>query len=145
VTQVPFQGGAPAVTSTLAGHTQILHITLPLVATHIIEGKLRGLAVADTKRSRLLPDVPTLAEAGIPKHEVGYWTGVMVPAGASDKLVSLLNRKITQVISAPDVQERLANIGFDPMPGTIQSFADHIKAESGEWGRVVRQANIKID
>jgi tripartite-type tricarboxylate transporter receptor subunit TctC len=76
---------------------------------------------------------------------VGYWTGVMVPAGASDKLVSLLNRKITKVISAPDVQERLAKIGFDPMPGTIQSFADHIKAESDEWGRVVRQANIKIE
>jgi tripartite-type tricarboxylate transporter receptor subunit TctC len=106
---------------------------------------LRGLAVADIKRSRLLPDVPTLAEAGIPRHEVGYWTGVMVPAGASDKLVSLLNHKITKVISAPDVQERLAKIGFDPMPGTIQSFADHIKAESSEWGRVVRQANIKID
>jgi tripartite-type tricarboxylate transporter receptor subunit TctC len=143
--QVPFQGGAPAVTATLAGHTQIVHITLPLVASYINEGKLRGLAVADTKRSRLLPDVPTLTEAGIPKHEVGYWTGIMAPAGTPDKIVNLLNREITKIISAPDTQERLAKMGFDPTPGTSASFADHIRAESAEWGRVVRQANIKID
>ena len=143
--QVPFQGGGPAVTSTLAGHTQILHITLPLVAAHIKEGKLRGLAVADTKRSRLLPDVPTPNEAGIPKHEVGYWRGIMVPAGTPSKIVDLLNREITKIISAPDMKEHLATIGFDPMPRTTETFADHIRAESAEWGRVVRQANIKID
>jgi tripartite-type tricarboxylate transporter receptor subunit TctC len=145
VVQVPFPGGGPAVMSTLAGHTQILHITLPLVAVHITEGKLRGLAVADAKRSPLLPDVPTLNEAGIPKHEVGYWTGIMVPAGTSDRIVTLLNREITRVISTPDVRERLAKIGFDPTPGTIEAFANHIKAESVEWARVVRGANIRID
>jgi tripartite-type tricarboxylate transporter receptor subunit TctC len=133
------------VTSTLTGHTQILHITLPLAASHINEGKLRGLAVADAKRSQLLPDVPTLAEAGIAKHEVGYWTGIMAPAGTPDRIISLLNREITKVMSAPDIRERLAKMGFDPTPGTSASFADHIKAESAEWGRVVRQANIKID
>jgi tripartite-type tricarboxylate transporter receptor subunit TctC len=141
----PAAAGADGHASTLAGHTQILHITLPLVAAHIKEGKLRGLAVADTKRSRLLPDVPTLNEAGIPKHEVGYWTGIMVPAGTSSKIVDLLNREITKIISAPDMKEHLATIGFDPMPGTTETFADHIRAESAEWGRVVRQANIKID
>jgi tripartite-type tricarboxylate transporter receptor subunit TctC len=145
VVQVPFPGGAPAVTSTLAGHTQILHITLPLVAAHINEGKLRGLAVADTKRSPLLPDVPTLSEAGIPKHEVGYWTGIMVPAGTPSNIVELLNRQIAKIISLPDVKERLATIGFDPMLGTPEDFANHIKAESAEWGRVVREAHIKID
>jgi tripartite-type tricarboxylate transporter receptor subunit TctC len=145
VVQVPFPGGAPAVTSTLAGHTQILHITLPLVAAHINEGKLRGLAVADTKRSPLLPDVPTLSEAGIPKHEVAYWTGIMVPAGTPSNIVELLNRQIVKIISLPDVKERLATIGFAPMLGTPEDFANHIKAESAEWGRVVREAHIKID
>jgi tripartite-type tricarboxylate transporter receptor subunit TctC len=145
VVQVPFPGGAPAVTSTLAGHTQILHITLPLVAAHINEGKLRGLAVADTKRSPLLPDVPTLSEAGIPKHEVGSWTGSMVPAGTPSNIVELLNRQIAKIISLPDVKARLATIGFDPMLGTPEDFANHIKAESAEWGRVVREAHIKID
>jgi tripartite-type tricarboxylate transporter receptor subunit TctC len=126
VVQVPFPGGAPAVTSTLAGHTQILHITLPLVAAHINEGKLRGLAVADTKRSPLLPDVPTLSEAGIPKHEVGYWTGIMVPAGTPSNIVELLNRQIVKIISLPDVKERLATIGFAPMLGTPEDFAKPI-------------------
>ena len=100
IVQVPFQGGGAAVMSTLAGHTQILHITLPLVAGHIQEGKLRGLAVADTKRSSLVPDVPTLNEAGIAKHEVGYWTGIMVPAATPDRIVSLLNQAVGKVMSS---------------------------------------------
>jgi tripartite-type tricarboxylate transporter receptor subunit TctC len=145
VVQVPFQGGAPAVTSTLAGHTQILHITLPLVAEFIKDGKLRGLAVADAKRSPLLPEVPTLSEAGIPKHEVGYWTGIMVPAGTPSKIVNLLNRQIAKIMSLPDVKERLTAIDFTPTPGSSEDFASHIKAESIEWGRVVREAHIKID
>ena len=145
VVQVPFQGGGAAVMSTLAGHTQILHITLPLVAGHIQEGKLRGLAVADTKRSSLVPDVPTLNEAGIAKHEVGYWTGIMVPAATPDRIVSLLNQAVGKVMSSSDVKERLAKIGFEPMSGTAESFAHHIRAEAAEWGRVIARANIRID
>jgi len=145
IVQVPFQGGGPAVMSTIAGHTQILHITLPLVAGHIKEGKLRGLAVADAKRSALLPDVPTLNEAGITKHDVGYWTGIMVPAGTPNRIVTLLNHAIGKVLSSPDVKERLAKIGFDPMPDTAESFARHVGAESAEWGRVIQLANIRID
>ena len=102
IVQVPFQGGGPAVMSTIAGHTQILHITLPLVAGHIKEGKLRGLAVADAKRSRAPCRMfRHLNEAGITKHDVGYWTGVMVPAGTPDRIVSLLNRAIGKVLSSP--------------------------------------------
>ena len=145
VVQVPFQGGGPAVMSTLAGHTQILHITLPLVAGHIKEGKLRGLAVADAKRSSLVPDVPTLSEAGIAKHDVGYWTGIMVPAATPDRIVSLLNRAVGKVLSSPDVKERLAKIGFEPMLGTAETFAQHISAEAAEWGAVIERANIRID
>jgi tripartite-type tricarboxylate transporter receptor subunit TctC len=145
VVHVPFQGGAPAVASSLAGHTQILHITLPLVAAHIKEGKLRGLAVADKRRSQELPDVPTLEEAGIPNHEVGYWTGILVPAGTPNEIVDLLSRQIADIVLLPDVKERLATLGFGPLAGTPQELATYIKTESAEWGRVVREANIKID
>jgi tripartite-type tricarboxylate transporter receptor subunit TctC len=145
VIHVPFQGGAQAVTSTLAGHTQILHITLPLVAAHIKEGKLRGLAVADKVRSPSLPDVPTLEEAGFPKHEVGYWTGILVPAETPKAVVDELNKQIARIVALPDVKERLATLGFGPLAGTPQEFAAHIKAESEEWGRVVREAKINID
>ena len=145
IVQVPFQGGAPAVMSTLAGHTQILHITLPLVAAHISEGKLRGLAVADLNRAQLLPGVPTLNETGTLNHEVGSWTGVMVPAGTSVTVIDFLNRHIVKIISLPDVKERLAAIGFASMPGTSEEFANHVKAESAEWSRVIREAKIMID
>jgi len=145
VIQVPFQGGGPAVQSTVAGHTQILHITLPLVAGLINEGKLRGLAVADAKRSPLVPGVPTLSEAGISNHEVGYWTGIMAPAGTPGPIIELLNRATAKVLSDPVVKERLAKMGFEPRLATAEAFAHHIAAEHAEWARVIERANIKIE
>jgi tripartite-type tricarboxylate transporter receptor subunit TctC len=145
VLHVPFQGGAPAITSTLAGHTQILHITLPLIAPHLKEGKLRALAVADNRRHQILPEVPTLEEAGIPNHEVGYWSGILTPAGTRPEIVHLLNREIAKALSQPAVKERLATIGFTPRVGTPEDFAKHIERELTEWARVVREAKIKID
>jgi tripartite-type tricarboxylate transporter receptor subunit TctC len=145
VVQVPFQGGGPAVTATLGGHTHILHITLPLVAEHVKSGGLRGLAVADKRRSQLLPDVPTLHEAGIPNHEVGYWVGILVPTETPKDVVDLLNRHIGQIVSLPDVKDRLATLGFSPFAGAPEDLAAHIKVESAEWSRVVREANININ
>jgi tripartite-type tricarboxylate transporter receptor subunit TctC len=145
VIHVPYQGGGEAVASTIAGHTQILHITLPLVAAQIKEGKLRGLAVADKRRSEALPEVPTLEEAGIPNHEVGFWTGIVVPAGTPNDIVDLLNRQIARIVSLPDVMEQLASLGFGPIAGTPQELAARIKSEAAEWGRVVREVKIKID
>jgi tripartite-type tricarboxylate transporter receptor subunit TctC len=145
VVHVPYQGGGEAVLATVAGHTQILHITLPLAAPYIKEGKLRGLAVADKVRSPLLPDVPTLEEAGIPKHEVGYWTGVVAPAGTPPDIVSQINKQIAKIIARPEVKERLTALGFAPVPNTPKGFADYMQAQSDEWDRVVREAAIKID
>jgi tripartite-type tricarboxylate transporter receptor subunit TctC len=145
IIHVPFQGGGPAVMATISGQTQILHITLPLVAAHIKEGTLRGLAVADKRRSDMLPDVPTLEEAGIPRHEVGYWTGVLTPTGTPDNVVQLLNRLIIKIMALPDVRERLAVLGFRQIASTREDFAAHLKAEAAEWTRVVRDAGIKSD
>jgi tripartite-type tricarboxylate transporter receptor subunit TctC len=143
--QVSFQGGGPAVTSTLGGHTHILHITLPLVTEHVKSGALRGLAVADNKRSSLLPDVPTLAEAGIPNHEVGYWVGVLVPMGTPKPVIDLLNQQIGRMLGLPDVKERLTKMGFSPLVGSPADLAAHIKAETTEWSRVVQKANINVN
>jgi tripartite-type tricarboxylate transporter receptor subunit TctC len=143
--QVPFQGGGPAVLSTIAGQTEILHITLPLVAEHVKAGKLRALAVADKQRSATLPDVPTLEESGILNHEVGYWTGVLVPTGTPDDVVGWLSRQITQLLALSDVKERLAALGFAPLVSTPKDFGLYMSAESTEWARVVREAKIKID
>jgi tripartite-type tricarboxylate transporter receptor subunit TctC len=145
VVQVPFQGGGDAVASTLAGHTQIVHITLPLVVQYIKAGTLRGLAVADKERSQELPDVPTLEEAGTPNHEARYWTGVVAPAGTPSDIVERLSYHIAKIVSLPDVRERLAKLGFRPLAGTSKELAATINSESAEWGRVARAINIKID
>jgi len=145
VTHVPFQGAAPAVLSTVAGHTAILPFGLMGVAPHIKDGRLRALAVADSKRSPLLPDVPTLAEAGVPDHDYGFWVGVVAPAGTPSEIVKQLNQQIARIVSLPDAQERLATIGFRPIGSTPNEFAAHLKVETALWSRVVRDAGIRID
>ena len=132
-------------TSTIGGHTQILHITLPLVAAHLKEGTLRPLAVASGKRVPMLSDVPTLAEAGFPNHEVGFWTGLVAPAGTPRDILDYLNRQIAQVLAMPEVKDRLATIGFEPAYTGPDGFAKHIQAELTAWAGVVRNARIKVD
>jgi tripartite-type tricarboxylate transporter receptor subunit TctC len=122
-----------------------LHITLPLITQHVKEGKLRGIAVADTKRSVVLPDLPTLVESGIPNHEVGYWTGVLAPAGTSNSIVASLEAHMGRILSLPDVKQRLATLGFGPLTGTSAELAGYIKTEAAEWERVVRGAKIHVD
>lgn len=145
VTHVPFQGAAPAVQSTLSGQTPIFHNVLPAVAPHIRQGTMRPLAVAANKRSPFFPDVPTLAEAGIPGHEVGFWLVVLAPAGTPKDTVDVLNRQIARILDLPDVKERLQTIGFDPASSTPDAAAAHMKAETDKWTAVVRDAKIKIE
>jgi tripartite-type tricarboxylate transporter receptor subunit TctC len=145
VTHVPFQGAAPAITSTIAGHTQILHITAPLVAQQVKDGMLRALAVASSERSSVFPDVPTLAEAGVPNHEVGFWMGVMVPAGTPNPIVEILQHQIVRILSLPEVKERLATLGLDPIGSTPEALANHINTQFLEWSKVARDAHLKID
>lgn len=144
VVHVPFQGGPPAVTSTVAGHTQILFLTLPIVAPLVREGKLRLLAVADKTRSAAFPDVPTLEEAGIAGHEVGYWNGLLVPKGTGRDVVDQLNRQVNAIMSLPDVRERLDGLGYTPINGSADAFAARLKAELVKWRDVARAAKIKI-
>lgn len=145
VTHVPFQGAAPAITSTIGGHTAILPFGLYLVAPYIKDGRLRPLAVADSKRSPLLPDVPTLTEAGVYGHDYGFWVGVVAPAGTPAAIIRQLNQQIAQTVSMRDVQERLATLGFRSVGSTPDEFNAQLKAEAAKWSRVVRDVGIKID
>ena len=145
VTHVPFQGAAPAVQSVLAGETPILHNVLPAVAPHVRQGTMRALAVAAAKRSPYLPDVPTLAEAGTPGHEVGFWIALLVPAGTPKTVVDVLHRETAAAFARPDVKERLAGMGFDPAEGTPEGLTAYMRAETDKWAKVVHDAGIKID
>jgi tripartite-type tricarboxylate transporter receptor subunit TctC len=141
---VPFSGGAPSMTSTIAGHTPIAFATVVTAEPHIKEGTLRALAVMSGKRSSALPNVPTMAEAGVLDQEANNITGILIRAGSPKDIVDLLHREIIGIIALPDVKERLATLGFDVVGNTPDDFASQIRTETDRWHRVIRDANIKI-
>ena len=108
-----------------------------------IEGKLRGLAVTSRERSSALPNVPTTAEAGYPAVAGDNWQGIVVPAGTPKDVIAFLHRELVAVMGLPDVKERLAVLGFEPVAGTPGEFDRHAKAEFDKWAKVIKDSNIK--
>lgn len=145
LTMVPFTGAAPAITSTIGGHTPIAFTALPPAMTNIKEGKLRALAVLSTQRVAALPDVPTAAEAGIPGHEGDTLTGIVVPAATPKDVVERLNAEIKKLVALPDVKEKLETLGFVPVADTPAEFGARIKLETAKWAKVINDAKIKIE
>jgi tripartite-type tricarboxylate transporter receptor subunit TctC len=143
VVHVPYSGGGAAVAATLAGHTPISWGTPPPAIPLIKDGKLRALAVSSAARAQALPQVPTMAEAGYPEVEGDAWFAVLVPAGTPKEIVALLHREIIRAVGLPDIKERLAVLGFEPVANSPEQFARQIKAEIEKWGKVIRAANIK--
>jgi tripartite-type tricarboxylate transporter receptor subunit TctC len=139
---VPFNGASPAIISTIGGHTPVLFCALPGAASHIKAGNLRALAVTSGKRSPEFPDVPTLAEAGVPDQESEFIQAVLVPAGTPKVIVDTLYREIARIVALPEVKGRLAAIGFVPVANTPEEFAILIKEEISRWGKVIRDAQI---
>jgi tripartite-type tricarboxylate transporter receptor subunit TctC len=141
---VPFNGAGPAVLSALAGHTPVFPQTPPTLVQHVKDGTLRALAVMSKARSRTLPDVPTMAEAGYPGIEGEEWYAVVVPAGTPKEIIRLLNREIVGIIAREDISEPLAKLGFEPVSTMIpEELAGQFKAETEKWGKVIRAAKIK--
>jgi tripartite-type tricarboxylate transporter receptor subunit TctC len=142
---VPFSGGAPSMTSTIAGHTPMAFATVVTAEPHIKGGSLRALAVMSSKRSSALPGVPTMAEAGVLDQEADNITGILVRAGSPNDIINLLHREVVGIIALPDVMARLAALGFDVVGNTPEHFAVQIKTEIERWHRVIRDANIKTE
>jgi tripartite-type tricarboxylate transporter receptor subunit TctC len=139
---VPFNGAPPAITSTIGGYTPILFAALPAVVPAIKGGQLRGLAVTSGKRSTVVPDVPTMAEAGFPDQESLFPQGIVAPAGTPPDIIDLWHREIRRIFALPDVTERLVTMGFEPLASTPEEFGAWIAAEIPRWAKVVREANI---
>ena len=144
-THVPYKGSGPAVTDLLAGHVQFMFDTALIVGGHIKAGKLRPLAVTSSKRTSLFPDVPTLAEAGVPGYEIGSWQAVYAPAGTPKPIVERLNAEIVKALKSPDVAERFAGLGMEPVANTPAQMAEFNKAEVAKWAKIVKEANIKAE
>jgi tripartite-type tricarboxylate transporter receptor subunit TctC len=140
---VPFQGGGPMIQSVVGGHTPIAFSSMPPAAPQIKEGRIRALAVTSAKRSIAVPEVPTMAEAGVPDQEGGTPQGILVPKGAPKEVGDLLYRETVRVIALPEIREKLAAIGFEPIGSTPGEFSNRIRTEIPKWAKVIRDANIK--
>src|SRR5450631_1606713 len=142
---VPFAGAAPAVQATIGGHTPIAFTALPSSLAAIQAGQVRALGVAATERASQIPDVPTFAEQGVKDQEADTVTGIVAPAGTPKEIVDLLSREIAKSVARPDVNERLAVLGFKAVGNTPEEFSARIKVEIEKWGKVVHDANLRIE
>ena len=142
---VPFRGGGPALIDVLGGHTKIMFSNLNAAMPHIRSGKLRALGVGGTARSSLLPDVPTIAEAGVPGYEANNWWGVLAPAGTPTAIVERLHREIDVVQSSPDLQKHIAAEGAEVVRMSSAEFGDFLAREMKKWERVVKGGQIKAE
>ena len=142
---MPFNGSAPAIQSTLGGHTPFAFVVLAPAVPQVKEGKLRGLAVLSTQRSPALPDVPTIAEAGFPGQEADTLLGVLAPARTPKEIVERLHQAIKGIVATPEIKERLDAIGFVPVANTPDEFAAIIREETARWAKVIRAANLRAE
>ena len=142
---VPFNSAGQAVASTLAGHTPIVFSSLPPAVPQIKDGKLRALAVTSKSRSLVLPDVPSMMEAGYPEIEGEGWFAFIVPAGTPSEITALLNREIVKLIALPDAREKMAALGFTALGTTPEQAAGLFRTESAKWAKVIRETGIKAN
>lgn len=140
---VPFTGAGPSVVSVVGGHTPIGLASLAAALPQVRSGKVRALVTTGKTRSRALPDVPTMAEAGHPGIIGDSWVGVLVPKGTPKDIITILHREIVQIISQPQTKERLSELGYEPVANSPQEFAEDIKAEIETWAKVIAAANVR--
>ena len=145
IVHIPYKGTGPALNDTIAGSTQLIFGSVSTTLQFIKSGRLRGLAVTTPRRISALPDLPTVAEAGVPGYEVVLWHGLVAPKGVPRPIVDRLNREANEVLKAKDMGDLLATDGVAPAGGTPDKFRAVIKADIERWRRVVKQANIKVD
>ncbi|HVR52497.1 MAG TPA: tripartite tricarboxylate transporter substrate binding protein [Pseudorhodoferax sp.] len=142
---IPYKGSAPAVNDLLGNQIAIMFDNMPSAIQHVRAGKLRPIAVTTAKRSPELPDVPTIAESGVPGYEATSWFGLFAVAGTPAPIVTQLNKALVKVLNQPDVKAKIAAQGGEVVAETPEQFAAFIKAETAKWGKVVKESGASVD
>jgi tripartite-type tricarboxylate transporter receptor subunit TctC len=145
IVHVPFNGVGPAMNAILAGNVQMFFASNSTALPYIRTGKVTALGVASAKRIASAPELPTIAEAGLPDFEVTSWYALVAPAGTPAPIVEKLNAEIVKVLASPDVRERFAAQGFEPVGNSPSEFAAMQKAETARWAKLAKEANLKLD
>jgi tripartite-type tricarboxylate transporter receptor subunit TctC len=143
IVHVPYKSAAASITDLLGGQVQMSFQFTPTALPHVRSGKLKALGVSGAKRSGSAPELPTIAESGLPGFEVIGWNGVHVPKGTPKAIVSRINTEILQVLKQPDIQERMSVAGLDAFGNTPEAFATFVKADLARWAQVIREARIQ--
>jgi tripartite-type tricarboxylate transporter receptor subunit TctC len=142
---IPFNGSAPAIIAITNGEVPLMMDLIPSSIAQVKAGRLRALAISTATRSALLPELPTVAESGVPGFEVSSWFGVVAPAGTPPAIVERLNREIVRALAMPDTRERLASLGAEPVGNTAAEFGAYIKSELVKWAAVVKASGAHVE
>jgi tripartite-type tricarboxylate transporter receptor subunit TctC len=145
IVHIPYKGSAPAVTDLLAGQTNMMFDNIPSSLPHIKAGKLRAIATTGAKRDPALPDVPTIAESGVPGYESGVWFGLMAPAKTPREIVAKLNAAAVKAAEDPDFRKRMTDLGYNIVPGTPEEMAKMIQDEIKRWTPIVKASGARVD
>jgi len=142
---VPYKGSAQCLTDLASGQIQLIFDNLTSIAPHVKAGRVRGLGVSSVRRSLIFPDIPTIAEAGVPGYETNSWGGMVVPVRTPRAIVLKLNAEINKALQSPELRERYAAIEAEPTGGTPEQFAAFVKTEAVKWADVVKKSGAKVD
>ena len=146
IVNIPYKGGSgQMVVDLIAGHVPLASIGIPVAISHVKAGKLRAIAVTGTKRSPLMPAIPTVSEAGLPGFNITSWDGVFAPLGLPNRLVTKLNSDIVAVLGEADTKERLASLSAEPAPMSPEAFRRYVRDEVAKWGKLVKESGARVD
>ena len=145
LTHIPYKGGAPAASAVMAGEIDMIFGEPATLLPFIESGKLRAIATTGAKRSLGLPDLPTIAESGVPGYDVTSWNGVLAPAGTPPVVIARLNAAFNKVLAEPEMRARLIKIGYEPVGGPPERFSQKIESETRKWGPVIKEAGLQMN
>jgi tripartite-type tricarboxylate transporter receptor subunit TctC len=145
MTHVPYKGNGPAVLAQVSGEVQLGFNNILAVLPHVQSGRLKAIAVTSAKRAPTVPDLPTLAEAGVPGYEATSWNGIFAPAKTPRPIIDKIHAEVVKILNTPDVREKLIAAGSDPVGSTPEEFLAFVKVELARWGKVIRENNIRAD